>query len=229
MYMCMYTHAHTHTHTHTHTQVSRMEAEQEELKQQVSEREAQIAGLQERLAYTADECARNAARQGEDNSALQDKYEKTYLDLQKAAKTNDRLSRINKNFQQHIQRTMMAGHGADEKSKAAAINASMAVQGAIKTMTDEHEKLRAQHRDALTLLGKYELSMSTLFDKIQAARDEPVGGEIISMLRRFVDMTQAKDNNFLEQQKKYWDSFTSFTYDDKTNALVQEGHGVLQE
>ena len=206
-----------------------MEAEQEELKQQVSEREAQIAGLQERLTYTTDECARNAAQQGEDNSALQDKYEKTYLDLQKAAKTNDRLSRINKNFQQHIQRTMMAGHGADEKSKAAAINASMAVQGAIKTMTDEHEKLRAQHRDALTLLGKYELSMSTLFDKIQAARDEPVGGEIIGMLRRFVDLTQAKDNNFLEQQKKYWDSFTSFTYDDKTNALVQEGHGVLQE
>ena len=71
--------------------------------------------------------------------------------------------------------------------------------------------------------------MSTLFDKIQAARDEPVGGEIISMLRRFVDMTQAKDNNFLEEQKKYWDSFTSFTYDDKINALVQEGHGVLQE
>ena len=56
-----------------------------------------------------------------------------------------------------------------------------------------------------------------------------MGVEIISMLRRFVDMTQAKDNNFLEEQKKYWDSFTSFTYDDKTNALVQEGHGVLQE
>ena len=109
-------------------QVRRMESEQQELTQQMSDREAQIADLEERIAYTTDECARNVARQVDDNSALQDKYEKTYLDLQKAAKTNDRLSRINKNFQQHIQRTMMAGHGEDEKSKAAAINASMAVQ-----------------------------------------------------------------------------------------------------